>query len=90
MNGQNEKIKLTFEETIMVSTELTIYFTNVFTIEIVQRENERNRGKINYNLENINKVIFLELLKKKTNEMGRSQTMNERNEKPNATIYAMS
>ena len=64
MNGQNEKIKLTFEETIMVSTELTIYFTNVFTIEIVQRENERNRGKINYNLENINKVIFLELLKK--------------------------
>ena len=65
MNGQNEKIKLTFEETIMVSTELTIYFTNVFTIEIVQRENERNRGKINYNLENINKVIFLELLKKK-------------------------
>jgi len=65
MNGQNEKIKLTFEETIMVSTELTIYFTNVFTIEIVQRENKRNRGKINYNLENINKVIFLELLKKK-------------------------
>ena len=65
MNGQNEKIKQTFEETIMVSTELTIYFTNVFTIEIVQRENERNRGKINYNLENINKVIFLELLKKK-------------------------
>ena len=63
MNGQNE-IKQTFEETIVVSTERTIYLTNVFNKEIIQRENKRNRGKINYNLENINKVIFLELLKK--------------------------